>query len=88
MAEIIEKRADELRLQMRRQTQLEDNWVDQARKETKMRARKRIYLPKALKDTILALTIGRTIIYFGSGHHCTLHKTNVDDEHIKQCQLT
>ena len=55
-------------------------------KKTEADVRKpRLYLPRALTETILALTRGRTIIYFGARHRCLELQALVDDEHLKHC---
>jgi len=47
----------------------------------------KIYIPKALAETIWAVSRGSTTVHYRQQHYCAEHKVMVDRSHIRTCTL-
>ncbi|KEJ82631.1 hypothetical protein OXYTRIMIC_329 [Oxytricha trifallax] len=61
-------------------TQIQEN-------QQKLQKRKKLFLTKNVMDTMMAISQGRTIVNYGMSHYCNVHKTFVNSNHMKECNL-
>lgn len=85
----IEKRARHIIMDLQRQSGLLQYCKvgHGAAAPTTRNRRERIYLPRGVVETVLALSRGRTMIFFGQRHRCVEHDQLLDDTHLLQCSV-
>ena len=87
MSEVVERKAKELRRHELKVRDIARYMIKEegAATHAKHRRREKIYFPRGMVETILALSRGRTTMYFGQRHLCVAHNTTLDDAHLHAC---
>jgi len=84
MSDGVERRARIIKIDLLRQGRILKctKPTERAAAPQKQNRRERIYFPRDIVETVLALSRGRTRLFFGERHRCKAHDKLLDDVHL------